>query len=397
MFIPYSCDAPLYYRPFGTIGLIIVNTVVFFAHHLGALPVEPWVLEYGTGCHPQEWLLCNFAHADLGHLLGNMLFLWVFGLIVEGKLGAAKFLSCYLAIGLLHAAIEQTLMLGYGGSTEGSLGASAAIFGIMAMACVWAPANEVSIFVWIFWVVHFTFEMSVGVLAAIYVGWEVVLVGLHFALGGAAVATSGEAFATSSWLHLLGVLIGAPLAIVMLKRGVVDCEGWDLFSVLSGDTGADAQAKRAAKPILEETLAVRREEKLQEGLRRFEAYLAIGQASQAQGVRRRMSDMGMPLSLTARQHAALVVGLHKEGKWVESAPVMAEYLAEHRDNADLVRIKLAQICVLQLERPRKALELLKQVDQSGLSDGQRELFRKVAVAAKQRVEAGEIEIDDAAW
>lgn len=384
MFIPYRCDAPLYYRPYGTVGLIVSNSLIFLGHFTGVLPQKPWMLEYGNGLHPEEWLLCNFAHIDFGHLLGNMVFLWVFGLVVEGKLGWLRFLSVYLAIGLAYAMIDQTIKLGYVGDVEGGMGASAAIFGVMAMACVWAPANEISVFVWIGWVIHFTFDVSVGLLSAFYISWEAVLA---LWLGTL----------SSSWLHVLGVLIGAPLGVIMLKRGVVDCEDWDLFSVLSGDYGPYAKEKRDAQPMDENKLQQRREQKQQEETRRFDAYLSIGKPLEALAVKRRMADLGCPLLLTADQLLRLIIALHKAGAWAESAPAMAEYLGAHSDRANLVRIKLAQICVQKLSRPQKALEVLAGLDRGTLAPDEASLFKQVAIAAQQQVQAGAIELDDTPW
>lgn len=139
MLIPYSTDAPVYHLPIATVGLIVVNTVLFFAALFGGLPnLELWILPYGAGLTPAQWLTSMFMHDNLDHLLGNMLFLWLFGLVVEGKIGWHRFLACYLSIGIGQSMIEQTLQLALGGE-GGSLGASSAIYGIMAMAAIWAP------------------------------------------------------------------------------------------------------------------------------------------------------------------------------------------------------------------------------------------------------------------
>src|SRR5687768_12562559 len=100
MFIPYNTDAPVYYLPFATVGLIALNVVIFFGVAVGNLgPFEDWMLTYGAGLHPDEWFRAMFMHGGIGHLFGNMVFLWVFGLVTEGKLGWWKFLACYIAIG----------------------------------------------------------------------------------------------------------------------------------------------------------------------------------------------------------------------------------------------------------------------------------------------------------
>ncbi len=51
-----------------------------------------------------------FAHDGVVHLVSNMYFLAVFGLIVQGKLGWNRFLRLYLSIGLIDAALTQLIM-----------------------------------------------------------------------------------------------------------------------------------------------------------------------------------------------------------------------------------------------------------------------------------------------
>jgi len=89
MLIPLNTDAPLYHYPFGTIGLIVANLGCFALTGFGtdSAALEPWALQYGEGLSPVQWFSSAFAHAGVMHILGNMFFLWGFGLVVEGKLG----------------------------------------------------------------------------------------------------------------------------------------------------------------------------------------------------------------------------------------------------------------------------------------------------------------------
>ena len=138
MIIPYNTDAPLYHRPVATVGLIAANTLVFLGL-LGREDIEPWMLSFGNGLHPVEWITSLFLHAGFGHLLGNMLFLWVFGLVIEGKLGWWRFLLVYLGLGAFESAVTQVSMLH---ETGYALGASGAIFGILAMSLIWAQQRD---------------------------------------------------------------------------------------------------------------------------------------------------------------------------------------------------------------------------------------------------------------
>lgn len=90
MLIPWNTDAPIYHAPWATGGLILVNVAVFGAMLASGDADQtfgPWLLSYGDGLHPLQWITSNFLHAGALHLLGNMIFLWAFGLVVEGKLG----------------------------------------------------------------------------------------------------------------------------------------------------------------------------------------------------------------------------------------------------------------------------------------------------------------------
>ena len=135
LYLPYSTDAPIYYRPIVTIAMIVINVLVFFM--FTQEEIEPFMLAIGAGLHPGQWLTANFLHADIFHLTFNMFFLWVFGLIIEGKLGYLKMLVVYLGIGINFGATIQILMQGHEPSY--GLGASAIIFGLAAMSLVWAP------------------------------------------------------------------------------------------------------------------------------------------------------------------------------------------------------------------------------------------------------------------
>jgi len=343
-------------------------------------------LWYGAGLHPEQWLTSIFSHAGIQHLVGNMLFLWVFGLIVEGKIGWWKFLACYLGIGVVHSMLEQIVMLGYTGTVPGALGASAAIFGIMAMAAVWAPLSEITFF-WIFFVRTGTFQVGVYVMAAFYTGLEILLVAIH---GGSA---------GSSLLHITGAALGLPLGIVMLKLNWVDCEGNDLFHVWSGDYGniklASDRTKVDARLVKQQRL--RDGDQLRQAKAQCRQYLQQGNVAAAVTLFGKMKPVGGGLRLDRDELAAVIKGLHAAGRWGDSAPFMAEFIERFAEGAELLRIKLAQICVVELNRPGQALELLTKVDARRVPAPQISLARKIAAKAKQMQADGEYELESESW
>ena len=390
-FFPVGTDAPVYHWPFGTVGLIAANILAFIAALAGAIdPTAGWLLEHGAGLHPEQWVLSVFMHAGFGHLIGNMLFLWVFGLVVEGKLGWMRFLACYLLIGVGESAIEQVLMLGHTGEPSFSVGASTAIYGIMAMAAVWAPKNEISLwyFAWFFYIFVGTVEVAIGWLAAIYIGLD--LAWLIF-LGGSM---------SSSWLHIAGVVIGFPLGVIMLKRGVVDCEGWDMFHVWSGDEGGLIEKQQAA-----DQAAQRRAKKQskQAGQQRQAAseqictYVAAGNGKAAYTLYDKMRQQGLEILLGGKEIGSMIKGLHEEQRWAESAPLLVQLIALSPTRADSLRLKLAQICVVELGRPGRALDLIAAVDAEALPEQHRQFAAKIARRAHQMQSEGFVELDDDNW
>jgi hypothetical protein len=107
-----------------------------------------------------------------------------------------------------------------------------------------------------------------------------------------------------------------------------------------------------------------------------------------------MIDLGNPLELTRNDLLALIVGLHKQKQWVESAPLMAELIERFPDGSEPVRLKLAQICLVELERPSRTLELLENIDPQALAVEQKKMFQKLQIIAQRQIDDGVLEVDD---
>jgi membrane associated rhomboid family serine protease len=389
MLLPVSCDTPLYHLPIATVGLIVTNIVAFALLITGQVdPLNGWVLMYGQGMHPAQWLLSIFAHGGFGHLLGNMFFLWTFGMVVEGKIGWWRFLAAYLVIGLGESAIEQAIMLG-SPSGPGSVGASAAIYGLMAMACIWAPMNEIKM-VGFLGYYFFTFDVTVVVLAALYVGIEVAWALITSSIASALMIDSS---AWSSVLHLMGAVLGGILGVVMVKRKLVDCDNWDIFAVLRGEQGEPTKEELAPPSV--EQVAAHQQKKALEAKQKILAYLQIGQAPQALLILRKIRDLKLPLELSRQEQLKLIAGLDQHKQWADSAPLMAQFVEQFPDNCAPVRLRLAQICLVELQRPAKTLELLGPLQHAQLNENQNLLCKKLTAVAKHQIDEGAVELDEA--
>lgn len=388
MLIPIGTDAPLYHYPVTTIGLILANTVCFFVTGLGGHEtLDPWVLHFGT-INPAEWLSTMFAHAGFGHLIGNMFFLWGFGLVVEGKLGWWRMLMLYLAIGISQAALIQLIMLPR--DSGGAVGASSAIMGLMAVSLVWAPKNELKVFMLLFFRI-FIFDVTIMWYACFYLFWEIISWTL---LDGMGMSTSA--------LHLSGALFGFGAGVLYLKKDWVDCENWDLFRVLSGNYGRYADSSTTvssyANPELmfgKSDVSVNddipddsRPKRNSKRLKRINEMIDSGDFIGASEAMLTLSMEDSDSQFNKSRLKKLAVGLLQANMPDDAEIYLEEYIERFPDNAAWARVQLAQLLLVRHKRPSAALAQLKQVRPSQLTEDQRTAARKTAAAAKKQIRAG---------
>lgn len=144
-----------------------------------------------------------FLHGGPMHLLGNMLFLWIYGDNVEEVLGAGRYLVFYLACGLAGALAQ---ILAAPNSVIPTLGASGAIAGVMGAYLVWFPHNQIRVLVFRF----------ITVLPAVVVvgGW----IALQIYLGVAGLGQIGESGGVAYLAHVGGAVAGIAAAFLFYDR-----------------------------------------------------------------------------------------------------------------------------------------------------------------------------------
>lgn len=151
--IPYKDDNPTHSFPSVTIGIIVLNIVVFFleatspsgmeriTYLYGAIPENLVTFEKQQPIHPTLTLFSSmFMHGGLFHLGGNMLYLWIFGNNIEDKLGHIRFLIFYLFCGVV-ASYSHALTNAH--STIPMIGASGAVSGILGSYLLLFPRTHV--------------------------------------------------------------------------------------------------------------------------------------------------------------------------------------------------------------------------------------------------------------
>ncbi len=140
--------------PFITIGLIIANIVVFI---LQLTTSDPEAFIYTYALVPSQVDFANmqtlypfissmFLHGGFLHILGNMVFLWVFGDNVEDVFGHIRYLAIYLLSGVVGGFAQYVLSPH---SDIPMLGASGAVAGVLGAYFVYFPNNSIKTFVFL--------------------------------------------------------------------------------------------------------------------------------------------------------------------------------------------------------------------------------------------------------
>ena len=146
-----------------------------------------------------------FMHGGWLHLLGNMLYLWIFGDNVEDRFGHVKFIVFYLLCGL-GATFAQ--MAFSSGSNVPNLGASGAIAGVLGAYIVLFPKGRVNVL------------MGRGVIpmpALVVIGFWIVL---QFISGVGSISNSAETGGVAYMAHIGGFIAGVVLTFLFRGRGV---------------------------------------------------------------------------------------------------------------------------------------------------------------------------------
>jgi membrane associated rhomboid family serine protease len=208
MFIPLRDDNPTTRIPYVTVSLLALNILVFFFQILSPSGLEYYVLRMGAIPYeithftslpipnvprlapPLTLLTAMFLHGGILHLLGNMLYLWIFGNNIEDYLGSFRFILFYLLSGL-GASVAHIIF--NPNSQVPMIGASGAIAGVLGAYLILYPRANVLTLVFLF-----IFIRIVPIPAAIVLGFWFLLQILNVGMGG------GVAW----FAHIGGFLVG---------------------------------------------------------------------------------------------------------------------------------------------------------------------------------------------
>jgi membrane associated rhomboid family serine protease len=220
---PLKDNVPTRSFPIVTATLIAINAAVWLFYQLPDLNGSVVELAYQpcevtSSCPPGAamgegwevtWLTSMFMHGSWLHIIGNMIFLWVFGNNVEDAMGRLRFLAFYLLAGIAATALQTTVTLWMGTAEDAAvpnLGASGAVSGVLGAYLVLLPHASVLTLVF-----YFLLEVP----AALFLGfwflfqlWE----------GGFSLLMPQEGGGVAFFAHIGGFVFGAATVKVVQRQ-----------------------------------------------------------------------------------------------------------------------------------------------------------------------------------
>jgi len=224
--LPLSDGLPARRFPIVNVGLIVANFAVWIfyelphmnsaIYHASFYPCavvntcrapEPWEV---------SWFSSMFLHGGWDHILGNMLFLAIFGKNVEDAFGRLRYLAFYIAGGFVATMVQTAATLLFGTAVDArtpNLGASGAIAAVLGAFIVLYPNAQIRTWVLVF---------IVKIPAWFYLGaWFL----FQLIDGGFGIfASKGHGSGVAFFAHIGGFVFGVLVARALLERGRVGAQ-----------------------------------------------------------------------------------------------------------------------------------------------------------------------------
>jgi membrane associated rhomboid family serine protease len=215
--------------PFVNVSLIVANFAVWIFYELPHLNHAVFHASFypcavNSTCHAPEpwgvaWITSMFLHGSWDHILGNMLFLAIFGKNVEDAFGPLRYLAFYFAGGFVATLTQTAMTLLFGTAAEArvpNLGASGAIAAVLGAYFILYPSSRVFGLI-VFWPTHLPAYVFLG-FWFLYQLFEA-----NFGLFTSSANGGGTAF----FAHVGGFVFGLLVAKVLLNAGRIQPQDYD--------------------------------------------------------------------------------------------------------------------------------------------------------------------------
>lgn len=215
--IPIRDEIKTHRTPIVNYVLILINVLVFLWMFLNSANAEQIFAEYaltpanlGDGIDLDDisdFFTSMFMHGGWMHLIGNMMYLWIFGDNIEDRLGHVGYLIYYLAGGIAAALLQ--IMINPGSAIP-MVGASGAIAAVLGTYLILYPQSRVYTFI------------PIGYYARMRLMPAIVVLGMWFLLqliSGAGSLGALDQGGTAYFAHIGGFLFGLLIGWLFKKRG----------------------------------------------------------------------------------------------------------------------------------------------------------------------------------
>jgi rhomboid family protein len=220
--LPLSDGIPARRFPIVNVFLIVANFAVWIFYELPQLNTAVYQASFypctlDNACHGPEpwglsWITAMFLHGGWDHILGNMLFLAIFGKNVEDAFGPIRYLVFYFAGGFAAMMTQTAMTLLFGTAAEArvpELGASGAIAAVLGAYFVLYPGSRIR--TWIFPI--FLVRIPAWIFLGLWFLYQ--LIEASFGLFSASANAGGVAF----FAHVGGFIFGLLVARLLARAG----------------------------------------------------------------------------------------------------------------------------------------------------------------------------------
>lgn len=378
IFFPIRTDRRQLHTPWVNYALIALNVVAFaYTNRQVDLPevIESWML-FPSNPNWRQFVTYQFLHSGYWHLVGNMMFLYVFGNNLEDRLGKISYLAFYLAGGVIsglgHCLASDAPVLGASGSVCAVTGAYLILF----------PKVYVTIFYWFFYIG--TFEVTSLFLIGVFIAQD-----LLQSLGGG----GGVAYEA----HLAGYAFGVVIASGLLLTRLLPREPYDLLALIEhrrrkqqfrqltqrGYRPWDFGQNASAPPQITGELTPQQKQLAD---LRSQISRAVAGHDLDHAARCYIDLLAIDAKQTLSQPHQLDVANHlmSDGRYEQAARAYELFLDAYKTYAhrEQVELILGLIYARYLSRPPRARELLNVALPRLHDDKQRELARQALSALK---------------
>ena len=380
-FLPYATDRPRKRVPYATYCLIGLNLLTYLGLHTFNSPDSVYAAQTQLGFIPTHgrWyalVTSMFLHSSAIHLLTNLLFLWVFGSLVEDALGAALFLTLFfgsqLGASLVHAGI--TASVGSASAAQPVIGASGAVAGLLGLVAVRFYRTRLRIAYWVV-IKAGVIEITAWVFIALWAAVQVYQAVLWLATERAGM---GGRDLTAYWAHLGGLAFGVVGALVLrlraegqqeyflekLRRNPLSISGYNVVRDLYHLAQEDPDSPEVHHALAKQYLLERKYDRAGHSyLRAIDCYLQRADRASAAEAYEELTGCYPDCILNQRNQFGVALALEQETRYALAVHVF-DRLADaypQSDEAQVALMRAAAICAEHLADPPSALRFLERL------------------------------------